>query len=173
MLIDSHCHLDFPDFDGERDEITRAARNAPASDWFVTISTRVAKFDRIRAIAEQYPMRLLLGGHPSAQCGRRKRMMAVTDRGHLVRTCRSHEKVVAIGEAGLDYHLRSLAARGTGARPAPSYRRRPPHRACRWLSIRRDAEDDMAAASLTEETGKGRFAGASALLFSSAREARP
>ena len=50
LLVDSHCHLDFPDFDNERDAIIERALTAGIG-CMVTISTRVAKFDAVRAIA--------------------------------------------------------------------------------------------------------------------------
>ena len=53
MLIDTHCHLDFPDFDAERDAIIERARQAGVTQM-VTISTRVKRFESILAIAEKY-----------------------------------------------------------------------------------------------------------------------
>ena len=54
MLVDSHCHLDFPDFEGERDALIARAHEAGV-DLMVTICTHIRKFDRVRAIAEAYP----------------------------------------------------------------------------------------------------------------------
>lgn len=65
MLVDSHCHLDFPDFAEERDAIVARAREAGVR-YMVTISTRVRRFDQIRAIAETYPeVSCSVGTHPS------------------------------------------------------------------------------------------------------------
>ena len=53
FLIDSHCHLDFPDFDEDRDALmARAAENGVK--LFVTISTMVAKIDRLKALTDRY-----------------------------------------------------------------------------------------------------------------------
>ena len=66
MLVDSHCHLDFPDFAGELDAIVGRARDAGVGRM-VTISTQVKKHGDLLAIAERFPDVLLLGRHPSAQ----------------------------------------------------------------------------------------------------------
>ena len=58
MLIDSHCHLDFPEFAAERDAIIARAR-AAGLRRMITISTRVARFADIAALAEHYERRLL------------------------------------------------------------------------------------------------------------------
>jgi TatD DNase family protein len=53
MLVDSHCHLDFPDFEPERDAVIERARDAGIGHM-VTICTRVKKFAQIKAVAEAY-----------------------------------------------------------------------------------------------------------------------
>ena len=52
-LVDSHCHLDFPDFEEERDAVIERAR-ARGVERFVTISTRVRQFARLEALTERY-----------------------------------------------------------------------------------------------------------------------
>jgi TatD related DNase len=54
MLIDHHCHLDFPDFASDLDGVVARA-NAAGVGLMVTISTHIRRFDQIRAIAERYP----------------------------------------------------------------------------------------------------------------------
>ena len=98
MLVDSHCHLDFPDFEPERDDVIARAREAGIGHM-VTISTRVRQFDRIRALAEAYDtVTCSVGTHPHNADEELdvtvEELVALAD----------HPKVVAIGEAGLDYH---------------------------------------------------------------------
>jgi TatD DNase family protein len=98
MLVDSHCHLDFPDFDAERDAIVQRAGEAGVG-LMVTISTRVRQFERIRSIAEAYDnVFCSVGTHPH-NAGQETDVTA----DELVGLS-AHEKCVAIGEAGLDYH---------------------------------------------------------------------
>ena len=72
MLVDSHCHLDFPDFAEDLDGIVARAEAAGVGR-IVTISTRVKRLGRAAAIAERFPERLLLGRHPSASRRRGRR----------------------------------------------------------------------------------------------------
>ncbi len=98
MLVDSHCHLDFADFEPERDAVVQRALDAGIRRM-VTISTRVRKFDTIRAIAEAYEsVYCSVGTHPN---NAHEELDITAD--DLVRLAK-HPKVVAIGEAGLDYH---------------------------------------------------------------------
>lgn len=98
MLVDSHCHLDFPEFAEERDAIVARAR-AAGVERMVTISTRVRRFDQVRAIAEAYDeVYCSIGTHPH-NAGEERDVTAA----ELIELS-SHPKVVAIGEAGLDYH---------------------------------------------------------------------
>ena len=98
MLIDSHCHLDFPDFADELDAIVERARAAGVARM-VTISTRVARQPDLLAIAERFAgVYCSVGTHP--HYAHEELDLTVAD---LVAHTR-HRKVVAIGEAGLDYH---------------------------------------------------------------------
>ncbi|UXN07247.1 TatD family hydrolase [Bartonella sp. HY761] len=98
MLIDSHCHLDFDDFVPELDEVVERAHQAGVKRM-VTISTHVRQFDRIIRIAEKYEhVFCSVGTHPNSA----HEEPDITAEDLLALT--SHEKVVAIGEAGLDYH---------------------------------------------------------------------
>ena len=64
MLIDSHCHLDFPDFAAEIDAVVARARAAGVGR-LVTISTRVRKHAQVLAIAERFPdVFCSIGTHP-------------------------------------------------------------------------------------------------------------
>lgn len=97
MLVDHHCHLDFPDFATERDAIVVRAVAAGVAGM-VTISTRIRQFDGIRAIADAYPnVYCSVGTHPHN--AHEELDIPVSEIVALSR----HPKVVAIGEAGLDY----------------------------------------------------------------------
>lgn len=149
MLIDSHCHLDFPDFAEERDAIVANARAAGVGRM-VTISTRVRRFDQIRSIAETYDQVFCsVGTHPHNAA---EELDVTAD--ELVALAR-HPKVVAIGEAGLDYFYdhapREAQAQGLRTHIEAARRTQLP-----LVIHARDADADMAAI-LTEETGKGAF----------------
>jgi TatD DNase family protein len=98
MLVDSHCHLDFADFADELDAVLARARAAGVVR-IVTICTRVAHHGRVLAIAERYDdVYCSVGTHPHNVW--EEPDVAAAD---LVARAR-HPKIVAIGEAGLDYH---------------------------------------------------------------------
>jgi TatD DNase family protein len=98
MLIDSHCHLDFPDFADQLADVVNRARERGVQR-IITICTRVEKFDQILAVAEQFEdVFCSVGTHPH---NADEELHITTDR--LIELS-AHPKVVAIGEAGLDYH---------------------------------------------------------------------
>src|SRR5207244_5630337 len=97
-LVDSHCHLDFPDLTGDLDGVVARAQAAGVSP-LVTISTRVKRHAAIVAITERFAdVYCSVGTHPH-------HADEELDIGleELI-ACTRHPKVVAIGEAGLDYH---------------------------------------------------------------------
>jgi TatD DNase family protein len=97
MLVDSHCHLDFPDFADDLDGIVARAEAAGVGR-IVTISTRVRQLGRLLAIAERCPnVYCSVGTHPH-QADEEDGISA----DELIALSR-HPKVVAFGEAGLDY----------------------------------------------------------------------
>jgi TatD DNase family protein len=99
-LVDSHCHLDFPDYDGRMDAV-RAEMDAHRVTHALCISVSLAGFPRVLALAERYPnFYASVGVHPDD--GER----APVDEDELVRLAR-HPRVVAIGETGLDYYRTS------------------------------------------------------------------
>src|ERR1043166_1684307 len=98
MLVDSHCHLDFPDFGAELDAIVASAGDKGVG-FMVTISTRVRRPAQVMAIAERFPnVCCSVGTHPHH--AHEELDISVAE---LIERAR-HPKVVAIGEAGLDYH---------------------------------------------------------------------
>jgi TatD DNase family protein len=161
MLVDSHCHLDFPEFAADFDGVMARARNAGVATM-VTICTRLSRFAEIRAIAEARDnVWCSVGVHPheAAEEG-------VDDAARLVDLAR-HEKVVGFGETGLDYYYehsprdaqqRSFRAHIAAARQA----------GLPLIVHTRDADADTAAI-LAEEYRDGPFSGL-IHCFSSTRE---
>jgi TatD DNase family protein len=149
MLVDSHCHLDFPDFAGDLDGIVARARAAGVGRM-VTISTRVRKLPDLLAIAERFDdVFCSVGTHPHH--AHEELDIAVTDLVALT----AHPKVVAIGEAGLDYFYdkspRAAQEQGFRAHIAAARQTGLP-----LVIHSREADDDMARI-LEAETGKGAF----------------
>ncbi len=97
-LIDSHCHLDFPDFAQELDAVVERA-HASGVERLVTISTRVSQGQRLVEIAERFAnVYFTIGTHPHQAAEEPE-----TD-ADAIRAFAAHPKCVGIGEAGLDYH---------------------------------------------------------------------
>ncbi len=97
-LVDSHCHLDFPELAAEEDAVIARAAEAGVTRM-VTICTRLRNEPAVRAIAERHAgVFYAAGTHP---------MQAATEPmatvGELERIA-AHPKCVGIGETGLDYH---------------------------------------------------------------------
>ncbi|ARU01247.1 TatD family hydrolase [Yoonia vestfoldensis] len=148
-ITDSHCHLDFPDFDAERDAVIARALAAGVTRM-VTICTKLQNEPAVRAIAERYaPVYYAAGVHPMSAADHPP--VAVDDLVALAQ----HPKFVGIGETGLDYHytadskaiqqsslrLHIAAARDTGLP---------------LIIHARDADDDMARI-LAEEYRNGAY----------------
>jgi TatD DNase family protein len=97
MLVDSHCHLDYASAE-ERPEIIARARRAGVGT-LLTISTKLAEFGAVRAIAESdRDIWCSVGIHPHEAASD-----APTDAAALA-ALTAHPKVVAIGETGLDFY---------------------------------------------------------------------
>ena len=150
MLIDTHCHLDFPDFAEERDAIIARAHESGVKQM-VTISTRVRKLDGLLAIAERYPSVFCsVGTHPN-NAG--DELDVQTE--DLVRLSSAHPKIVAIGEAGLDYFYdtQTPADQKTGSIRHIAAARET---GLPLVIHSRSADEDMIEI-LTTESGKGPF----------------
>ena len=149
MLVDSHCHLDFPDFANDLDGIVARAE-AAGIGRIVTISTRVRQFERLRAIAERFPnVYCSVGTHPH-QADEEDGIPA----SELVALTK-HPKVVALGEAGLDYFYKH------GSPEAQARGFRAHIQAARETGLplvihTRDADEDCGKI-LDEEIAKGPF----------------
>ena len=97
-IVDSHCHLDFPDFEGELPEVIARATEAGVTRM-VSICTKLREEPQVRAIAETYaPVFFAAATHPMSVAAE---PMATLKQ--LVEIAQ-HPKMVAIGETGLDYH---------------------------------------------------------------------
>ncbi len=149
MLIDSHCHLDFPELAADRAGVLARAK-AAGIDGMVTISTRVKRFDEIIAIADAHPeVWCSVGTHPH-HADEELDIFAED----LVRLS-AHPKCVAIGEAGLDYFYDNAPkdAQETGLRRhiAASRTTQLP------LVIHSRSADAQMAFILREEMGQGSF----------------
>jgi len=149
MLIDSHCHLDFPDF---KDELAGVVARAKAAGVgrMVTISTRVRRLGELLAICERFPeVFSSVGTHPH-------HAHEELDIGtaELIERAR-HPKVVAIGEAGLDYHYdnspRAAQEQGFRAHIAAARETGLP-----LVIHAREADADVARI-LREESARGAF----------------
>lgn len=104
QIVDSHCHLDFPDFEGELPEIIARARAAGVSRM-VTICTKLESEPTVRAIAERYEgVYYTAGIHPMR--AHEGPLVQVADLVALA----AHPKFVGIGETGLDYHYTAESA---------------------------------------------------------------
>jgi TatD DNase family protein len=151
MLVDSHCHLDFPEFAAELPEIVARAKGAGVGVC-VSIGTRLSGFEAVAAVAERFAdVYCTVGIHPHEA---EKEPLA--DPSPLL-DCARRPKVVGIGETGLDYFYEH----------SPRAQQKSNFRfhiaAARSLGLplivhTRDAEDDTIAI-LREEMGKGAFTG--------------
>lgn len=97
MLVDSHCHLDFPELAARLDSIMALMRENEVSHA-LCVSVTLEDFPKVKALAEKYAhLFASVGVHPDYES-----LLAVTP-GELV-TLAAHPKIVAIGETGLDYY---------------------------------------------------------------------
>jgi TatD DNase family protein len=149
MLIDSHCHLDFPDFAPELDAVVARA-GAAGVGHMVTICTRVRRHAQVLAVAERFPtVTCSVGTHPHHA----HEELDITVEDLIAHT--RHPKVVALGEAGLDYHYdnspRDAQSQGFRTHIAAARATQLP------LVIHTREADADCARILEDEMGKGAF----------------
>lgn len=155
MLVDSHCHLDFPDYAPDLDQVIKRARMAGVGTM-LTISTKLSSFPAVRALAESRDdIYCSVGIHPheaASEDGGGER----ADTARLVELT-GHPKVIGIGETGLDYHYehapRDIQKRSFRAHIAAARQTGLP-----LIVHAREADEDMAAI-LREEYAQGAFSG--------------
>ncbi|MBB5516456.1 TatD DNase family protein [Rubricella aquisinus] len=148
-IVDSHCHLDFPDFEGEHDALVARAVEAGVTRM-ITICTKLRNEPSVRAIAETYPQVYFAAGLHPMSVGKEP-TPTVDD---LI-SIAAHPKMVGIGETGLDYHYTAETAQ------AQQESLRLHIEAARETALpliihSRDADEDMAAI-LRDEHGRGAF----------------
>ena len=164
MLVDSHCHLDFPDFADERDAVLARAR-AAGIGHFLTIATGFARFAGVRAVAESAPdIHCTVGVHPHD--GKDEPLEGPDA---LLREA-EHPKVVGFGETGLDYHYNH----SPNAVQIANFRAHIAAARIAQLPLivhTRNADDDTIAI-LEEEYAKGAFGGVIHCFTGTARLAR-
>lgn len=164
MLIDSHCHLDFPELAGDEEAVLARARMAGVGGM-LTIGTRLDQFERVRAIAERHGnIWCSVGVHPHEA---KEEGQRTPDR--LIEATR-HPKVVGIGETGLDFYYehspRDEQAESFRAHIAASRTTGLP-----LIVHTRDADRETIDI-LEEEAGKGSFPGLIHCFSSGAEVAR-
>lgn len=151
MLVDSHCHLDFPELSGDAEGVIARARNAGVGHM-LTIGTKLTAFDGVRAVAERFSnVSCSVGIHPHEAAVEPdvdvERLMALAD----------HPKVVAFGETGLDFFYehspRAEQERNFRVHIAAARAAKLP-----VIVHTRDADAETSAI-LTEEQDKGAFTG--------------
>ncbi len=151
MLVDSHCHLDFPEYAGSVEGVVQRARAAGVGVC-VSIGTELARFPGVRKVAEQFPdVWCSVGVHPHEA---EKELLS--DPAPLLAEA-AHPKVVGIGETGLDYYYEHAP------REAQKKNFRAHIAAGRTAGLpvivhTRDADDDTIAL-LEEEMAAGPFTG--------------
>lgn len=164
QITDSHCHLDFPDFDENRAEVIARAQRAGVTRM-VTICTKLRQLDQVRAIAEEFePVFFAAGTHPMSAAS--EPLVSVDDLVALA----AHPKFVGIGETGLDYHYTadSKEVQQTSLRIHIEAARQT---GLPLIIHSRDADDDMARI-LAEEHAKGAYSCVMHCFSSSAELAR-
>ncbi len=152
MLVDSHCHLDFPDFEADFDGVLDRAAEAGVG-CLLTIGTHVTRFDRVLAIADAHdPVYCSVGIHPHEAA----REPEVTPE-HLIRMAARHPKIVGFGESGFDLHYehspREAQERSFRAHIAAARDTGLP------LIVHTREADDETIAVLSEEQAAGPFTG--------------
>jgi len=149
MLIDTHCHLDFPDFAPEQAAIVSRAK-ARGVARMITISTHLSRVDRVKYISENFEnVYFTVGTHPHHSHEESEPSV------EQIISLADHSKCVGLGEAGLDYHYdkapREVSQRVFRTHIAAARETRLP-----LVIHTRDADADCAAI-LKEEMGKGAF----------------
>lgn len=151
MLIDSHCHLDFPDFADEREAVITRARAAGIAGM-LSICTRMRDFAAIAALAESHPgIWCTVGVHPhEAEEAGELGVAALV-------AAAAHQRVVGLGEAGLDFYYEH-SPRDIQERVFRTHIAAARETGLPVVIHTRDADDETVRI-LDEEQAKGAFGG--------------
>ena len=151
FLVDSHCHLDFPEYSSQLDAVVARAAAAGVGVC-LSIGTELKRFPGVRAVAEKFPnVWCSVGVHPHES---EKELL--DDEAALIREA-AHPKVVGIGETGLDYYYEH-APRGPQQANFRSHIAAARQTGLPLIVHTRDADSDTIAL-LRDEMGKGAFTG--------------
>jgi len=150
MLIDSHCHLNYPDFEEEGVKAVLERAKMAGIDQALTINVKVSEYDQLIKLTDEHPMLdCTVGTHPH-HANEDDEMTVTTEK--LIELAQ-HPRVVAIGETGLDYFYETAPK----AEQKDSLKRHIA--ACLELDMpiiihSRDADEDMAWILADEGQGK-------------------
>jgi TatD DNase family protein len=151
MLVDSHCHLDFPDFADDMDDVVARAADVGVSHM-LSICTYVTKFDQVLALAKRYDnIFCTVGIHPH-NANKEPNVTAE----HLIKLA-VDEKVIGFGETGLDFYY-NKSPREIQKRQFCAHIKASREIGLPLVIHTRDADDEMAEI-LVEEMRKGSFSG--------------
>jgi TatD DNase family protein len=150
MLVDSHCHLDFPNFAEDLPGVIARAEAAGVTGM-LTISTRVAKARVYEALSEAHPQIWhTVGTHPN---GAGDEPDVPTD---AIVALTRHPRCIGIGEAGLDYHYEDAAPEAVQERVFRRHIAASRETGLPLVIHARDADDHMEAV-LVDEMKRGAF----------------
>ena len=151
MLVDSHCHLDFPDFAEELDQVVARAHDAGVA-VMQTICTRITKFDQVKDLAERYDdVWCSVGVHPHNV---ESEGIAAPD---TIVALAAHPKVIGIGETGLDFFY-DHSPRDEQRRSFRNHIAAARETGLPLIVHTREADDDTMEI-LEDEMGKGAYSG--------------
>ncbi|MAM60650.1 TatD family hydrolase [Maritimibacter sp. UBA3975] len=149
QITDSHCHLDFPDFEGQLDDVVARAAEAGVTRM-VTIATKLRNVPQVRAIAEAHE-RIFFAAATHPMSAAEEPLASVEELVALA----EHPKFVGIGESGLDYHYtadsKDIQQESLRIHIEAARQTRLP-----LIIHARDADDDVARI-LTEEHAAGPY----------------
>src|SRR3984957_19993666 len=148
MLVDSHCHLDFPDFAPEREAVIARAF-AAGIGTMLTICTRLDQFDGVRANADAEPrIWCSVGAHPHEAAEPAEFVTA------QLTALAAHPRVVGIGETGLDFHY-DLSPRDTQEQVFRTHIAAAKATGLPLIIHAREADDEIAAILREEQPPAG------------------